>query len=70
MIIETIFNRGDEVWILSGDKAVLTRIYGASFMQTNYSDFTWDLYHNEGGHTAKRPESKIFKTKEDLIKSL
>ncbi len=75
MTITTKYNIGDSVWVISKNQVVQTTIKRVSmFQNTDFQDFVWDLdLEGDTGNNllpAYRPESKLFPSKEELIKSL
>lgn len=79
MVIETKFELGDEVWCIHNDKAVKTKTVIISSTQKDLEDISWqleleDIIIPSGGGGLSLPlhkaESKLFKTKEELIQSL
>ena len=70
MKIETKYNIGDEVWgIPNGEpvKLVVTRIYVKNHAHRISVSYEFDVTDDR---TYRLPESWIFPTKEELLKSL
>jgi hypothetical protein len=82
MTIETKYNIGDEVWFISNNKPVCSKIQKPHFTAdySNKKEYNleemlgWQLEYMEYGFgcefPANRLETELFKTKEELIASL
>lgn len=70
MIIETKYNIGDEVWFgsLGFDKHATVCAIKITVLIDGYIIIEYDLHH--AGYHWTRNEHEIFKTKEELLKSL
>lgn len=68
METRTKYNIGDMVWLISNNKAAsrkITRVI-ISAEEPEHWEVKYSLQHGD----AEYPESQLFKTKEELLKSL
>lgn len=81
MTIETKYNIGDEVWFMADNKVYKGIVYGFSCVQAChyikdgepccvYTVVDYIVSIDQGGHTSKMFDSFLFRTKEELLKSL
>lgn len=79
MTITTIYNPGDTVWCMVGNKATCTKTVAIAHLSHEDGPIEerlqWKLEATESSWTglmlnATRPESQIFRTKEELLASL
>lgn len=72
MKITTKYNPGEVVWIIRNNKAVESKIYEVIPGKISSTFKNYDRYTLEGynGNSPILYEYEIFKTKEELLKSL
>jgi hypothetical protein len=70
MTIETKYNIGDEVWLLYNNKAVSSRIFRIE-VKVDLRLSARIIYYLSGSNIDEFcSEDKLFRTKEELLKSL